>query len=207
MLTVMRSLVISLALLVAVAACGSDDEPTDAAPASSTTSTEAQPATTTTDAPAATTTTAPTGLTNDSRLGFDGIGPVHAGMSLDEAERAAGVALTRSQLPACDALATGEDPDGVEFLFIGEDGLQFVFVREGSPIRTEQGVALGDSEQAVLDVHPDAEVINPDVEVHRVVVRQPGDNGRRLIYEIDRGRVSVMWSGPFGAEQSDEVCS
>lgn len=201
MLAPVRSLLVGLVLAVFVGACGGGDE--QAVPARATTT--AAPSTTTEPSP--TTTAAPARLSNDSRLGFGGIGPIRAAMSLEEAERAAGVDLTRSQLPACDALATSGDPAGVEFLFLGEDGLQFVFAREGSPVKTEAGIGLGDSEQAVLTAHPDAEVINPEVEVHRVVVRQPGDNGRRLIYEIDRGRVSVMWSGPFGAERADEVCS
>lgn len=202
----MRPLLVALGLILLAVACGEDETPVAARPTTTAAPTTVE--TTTTEEPPSTTTTgAPARLSNDSRLAFGGIGPVRAGMSREEAERAAGVALTRSQLPACDALATDEDPAGVEFLFIGEDGLQFVFAREGSPVKTEAGIGLGDSEEEVLDAHPDAEVINPEVEVHRVVVRQSGDNGRRLIYEIERGRVSVMWSGPFGSEQADEVCS
>ena len=202
----MRSLIAALALLVAtstVAACGEDEEPT-----ATRTTTTAVPATveTTTTTEASTTTTAPARLSSDSRLSFGGIGPIAAGMTLDEVRSAAGVPMVSTELPACKALSTEADPRGVELLFPEDGPLEFVFVREGSPIRSEAGVALGDTEASVLAAHPDAEVLNPEVEVHRVVVKE-SDNGRRLIFEIERGLVSVMWSGPNGSERADEICS
>ena len=206
MLAPVRSMVVCLVLLLLVAACGEEGEPvatrpsTSAAPASTT----VEP--TTTEAPTPTT-SFPVPLSDESRLGFHALGPVTAGMTVEQVKEAADVPMVSIELPACRALATEADPRGVEFLFPGRGALEFLFVREQSPIRSESGIAIGDTEATVLAAHPDAEVINPEVEVHRVVVREPGERGRRLIYEIDRGRVLVMWSGPFGSEQADEVCS
>ena len=193
MLAPVRSLLVGLVLLPLVAACGDDGEPVATRP----TTTEASTSTTTAPAP----------FSDDSRLGFREIGPVTAGMTVEQVKEAANVPMVSIELPACRALATEGDPRGVEFLFPDGGPLEFVFVREQSAIRSESGIAIGDAERSVLDAHPDAEVINPEVEVHRVVVREPGERGRRLIYEIDRGRVLMMWSGPFGSEQADEVCS
>lgn len=197
-----RLLAALLTGVLTFSACGSDDDPVTADRPTTT----AAPTTATAEAPTTTSSQAPARLTNDSRLSFDGIGAVRPGMSRDEVEEAAGVPVERIELPACDALATMGDPTGLEFLFPGGGGLEFVFVREGSPVRTQSGISLGDSEQAVLDAHPGAEVINPDVEVHRIVVKESED-GRRLIFEIERGRVNVMWSGPNGSERADEICS
>jgi hypothetical protein len=177
--------------------CASDSAPTAATVATTTTSTVP---TSTTEAER------PEALSEDSRLSFAGIGPVRIGMTMEEVERAAGVPMRRTQLPACVALSPTGDPEGVELIFPGDGPLEFAFAREGSLIRTESGVALGDDEAAVLRAHPDAEVINPEVEVHRIVVRE-SDNGRRLLFEIERGTVSVMWSGPTGSERADEICT
>ena len=193
MLAPVRSLLVGLVLLPLVAACGDDGEPVATRP----TTTEASTSTT----------TAPASLSDDSRLGFRGVGPVTAGMTAEEVKEAADLPMVSIELPACRALVTEGGPRGVEFLFPDGGPLEFVFVREQSLIRSESGIAIGDAERSVLEAHPDAEVINPEVEVHRVVVREPGERGRRLIYEIDRGRVLMMWSGPFGSEQADEVCS
>ena len=200
MLAPVRSLLVGLALLLLVAACGEDGEPVAARP----TTTEAP--TSTTEAPTPTTSLR-VPLSDESRLGFRGVGPVTAGMTVEQVKESADVPMVSIELPACDALSTESDPRGVEFLFPGGGPLEFVFVREQSPLRSDSGIAIGDTEASVLAAHPDAEVINPEVEVHRVVVSEPGERGRRLIYEIDRGRVLVMWSGPFGSEQADEVCS
>ena len=201
MLAPVRSMLVGLGLVVLIAACGDDGGPVATRP----TTTEASTSTTT-EAPTATT-TVPVPLSDESRLGFRGVGPVTAGMTVEQVKEAAEVPMVSIELPACRALATEGDPRGVEFLFPESGPLEFVFVREQSPIRSESGIAIGDTEASVLAAHPDAEVINPEVEVHRVVVREPGERGRRLIYEIERGRVLVMWSGPFGSEQADEVCS
>lgn len=198
--------VLAVAVLL-VGACGKDDDP--AATDQPTTTVEASTTTAaepTTTAPSTSTSTAVETLSDESRLSFAGIGPVRAGMTMAEAERAAGVPMRRSELPACMALATEGSPAGVELIFPGTGPLEFVFVREGSRVRSEGGIGLGDSQDEVLRAHPDAEVTNPDREVHRVVVKESAE-GRRLMFEIDRGRVSVMWSGPNGSERADEICS
>ena len=198
-----RLLLMLPALALAISACGDPSE--SAAPRRTSTT---APATSTTELVTTTTTETPPAevLDDDSRLSFEGLGAVRAGMTIEEVERAAGVPLVRTELPACTALSPRDDPEGVEFIFPGGEHLEFVFARPGSKVRSASGIALGDHEDAVLRAHPDAEVKNPGREVHRIVVRE-SEHGRRLMFEIDRERVGVMWSGPDGSEFTDEICS
>ena len=164
--------------------------------------------TTTTDAADVTTTSTTTVATlgDDSRLSFAGIGPVRVGMTIEEAERAAGVPMRRIELPSCIALSPVDQPHGVEFIFPGGGPLVFAFARVGARIESESGIGIRDDEDSVLRAHPDAEVTNRSEEVHRLVVRESED-GRRLMFEIDRGLVTTMWSGPAGSEEATEICT
>lgn len=140
----------------------------------------------------------PPGLNADSALRLDGVGPVIFGMTVAEAKAAAKVDLRQSKLPACTALSTVGSLEGLDLLAPDGEPVRYAIVK-GGPFKTEEGVGVGSTQQAVIDAYPDAEVREERI------VRFSDANA--MVFSIRDGKVASMWSGPKDAANADELCS
>ena len=145
-------------------------------------------------------------------LTADGWGGITAGMTVEEAERAAGVSLSR---PGSYDEAFADEPGRILACNIhgvsGVPGNLGVFVENGivtsvfagisnesdaAPFRTDRGVALGDSEQAVRDAYaglqeePDIYSEPPDKKLF-----YKAGNGHGIKFSIGGGKVTEIAVG------------
>jgi hypothetical protein len=205
------------ALVVVTGACG--DEPV--AQSSSTTT----PAESTSTTAAPTTTTTAKGLTAQSPLRMDGIGPVTMGMTPAEASAAVG-----RPVKIDDSYSTPEDPALCAYAYTpleegGTAKVGFMLERtsakedwrivrtdidEGLPTATEKGVKLGATEAEVKAAYP-ALTVSPHPytgpEGHYMTVDPDGQGGWLLIFETDGTKVESFRSGQEGPVQYIEGCS
>lgn len=143
------ALIVSILLALAAAVAGfgcSDDEPSQAAEESTTT---AGPTTTAARAP---TSPADSKPLTDHQLDLGSLGPVHVGMTLDEAQAATGVELREDQLnPDIDCVTWFPNDDSTaSFIAIG-GRVAVITVRE--PFATSAGIGVGASDQDVRDAY------------------------------------------------------
>ena len=144
-------------------------------------------------------------LRDGSLLGPSWLGPVRLGMSLAEAARAAGVATTLDEGESCTSLAPVGGPPGVGFVSTGGDGRVDVITVAAPGVRTEAGVGVGATVADVRQAYPDIEErLTPDGDGR--LVYSP-DSAFEMVFGIVDGRVSVIWSGPTGLSNTDEICA
>jgi hypothetical protein len=222
---VLRRLVPILAVTVALAGCG--DESTDPSASSSSTSVTTAPApveTTTSTAPTTTTQTTTTGaqLTDESRLGFEGIGPIEIGMTLDEATAAVGKPVKVNPnyiLDNCAFAAVDGGPEKLSFMVGREKEADpwRIFradVNEGSPIATISGIRVGDSEARVEETYSGkggTYTVEPHPYTgpkgHYLIYDVDGEGGKLLIFETDGAKVTSFRAGEDGAVRAIEGCA
>lgn len=149
----------------------------------------------------------PAALGHDSRLRFDGVGPINFGMSVAEAKFAARIPMREQDLPGCIGLHPTESPAGLDLLAPRGDGVRYAVVKS-APIVTDEGIGVGTTEAAVMRAYPAAEVRNASEPVHRIVRFGSGQfQPYVMVFEIQDGVVASMFSGPRDAANSDELCS
>jgi hypothetical protein len=149
-----------------------DGDSPQAANSPSTTEVPLTAPTTITTANAPTTTTAPTATTAQSvagpfdafRLGFEGLGPIKLGMTLEEASRAGGAQLVLVNDANCDpvrndsAMVTGYYRDEGAQLWFGISDGKIVSIFTKNPVfLTIAGIHVGDTRSDVLRAYPKAE--------------------------------------------------
>nr|MBA3653623.1 Gmad2 immunoglobulin-like domain-containing protein [Actinomycetota bacterium] len=139
----------------------------------------------------------------ESRVRFDGIGPVSILMTEAEAKHAAGIALRTSNFGACRALKPEGEPAGVTLVMSGGDRINVITVNAGTTA-TNQGVHIGSTQADVLAAYPTAEVRNPDEQRHWVFVRQ---DERAMVFEIADGKVVAYRTGVREVIEQDEICA
>lgn len=170
-------------------------------------------------APAAAGTPGP--LTPDSQLSPIGIGPVKTGMTVEEAERAGGVAL----LPGADEFSPdcwyvvpegwegGDDP-AVSFLVRG-DAITMVQVGSGGT-STREGIGVGSTEQDVHEAYPGQVVATVDRLGQRLLVYVPPQIGGpdldfrygAMAFESDGRQVTGIRAGAIADVMTlDEGCA
>lgn len=188
-------------------ACG---EQVKAPTASRTTGTTAAPTTATTGAPDTTTTTAQ-GLSDDSKLAFDGIGPVTVGMTLAEASAAAGTPVEVNPdyvLDGCAYARAAGAPAGLSFMVLRQEEsdpwrIVRIDVDGDSRIATLSGIRIGATEAEVKRTYGDpgrtGEVsIEGHAYVeggHYITYDDDGPGGFRLLFETDGQKVTRFRSG------------
>ena len=150
-----------------------------------------------------------TGLTSSHRLRRDGIGGVTVGMTVAEAEAAAGQRFVREgPLGNCIYMVPETRDPAVWFMFI--DGVMSrVDVVLGSKTRTREGIGNGSTEQQVKDAYPGMIVVEPSFynpSGHRLHLR-PDDNGHSMNFSTDGVLVTSFSGGLEKAVRALEGCS
>ena len=218
-----------LALLVACGGGGDADTTTTTVSTSTTSSTTTTSSTSTSTTTTTTTTTpgddATVGpLTTRSRFHLRGVGPVHAGMTVREAEQAAGVSFEISAFEAFEGHCYYARVDGLENLsFMAgsaaggppptdpRDGVILRAEANGGPWRTEAGVDVGSTEDDVIAAYSDIET-EPHVYQpggHYLTINGTGaDAGYGIRFETNPELVvENIFAGDAGAITAIEGCA
>lgn len=213
-----------LALLAA--ACSSDGEAATTVTSGVTTS--APQITTTTSPPPTTTTvftpttvapdsegTLPPGslLTQLSKLSTVGLGPVRVGMTVPEAEAAAGMKLPGEPDPAISPDCYFVEPEsgipGVGFM-VNEGRIGRVDVYASGTVTTQSGARIGMTEQEIIALFSDRIEESFEYRVDgKALVFVPVDEvdrDFRVVFEVDGGFVTGMRGGILPAVQLNEGC-
>ena len=220
---VFRRFVPIFIVTVLLAGCGDDKkEPAAATSSSSVSSTTVSTVeTTTTTGARATSTTAPT-LSDDSRLGFDGIGPIKIFMTLAQATAAVGKPVKvdpNEDFNGCAFAEVEGGPKGLTFMVNRKkDSDPWLIVRadvhEPSPIATLSGIRVGATEAAVKEAYSGKGgryTVEPHPytapQGHYLIYDTDGNGGTRLIFETDGKKVLSFRAGDEGAVQAIEGCA
>jgi len=208
-----------LLLGLSLGACA--DEGSDSA-ADTSSSTVATSVSTTTTAAPTTTTTAP-GLSDDSKLRFDGIGPIQVGMTLGQATAAVGKPVTvdpRYVLEGCAYATVQGGPEDLSFMVLRDNDtdpwrIVRVNVNEKSRIATLSGVRIGATEAEVKSTYsgPDKTgkvAVGQHTYVeqgHYITYDVDGPEGLLLLFETDGTKVTEFRSGEQGPVNYPEGCA
>ena len=194
---------------------GDEDETSTATTTSTTTTT---PTATTTVAATTTTITTvppknpeqfgPPTLSARSTISTVGLDTVHFGMTVAEAQKAAGTVLVPAgPTGPCYHVVPRDAPEGIVFL-VHEGTIERVDINSGS-ITTRSGVGVGSPESLVTDVFPDAieRQVRIDGTVDLVFVpKDPGDQKYRVVFNVAEGAVRAFKSGRLPQVMLDTGC-
>ncbi len=140
-----------------------------------------------------------------------GIGPVRAGMSLDEANAVVGNSLViPAKLSECDYVRSKNAPKGVSFMV--ENGkIARVDIRDDMTVKTAAGAGIGDTEERIKSLYPGQVAVQPHkyTSGHYLVVspKSANDADMRLVFETESNKVTRFRSGKLPAVQYVEGCS
>ena len=194
-------------------------DPSDGAAAAtdSTTTTTISVSTTTVAATTTTITTVPPENPNQygpptlgrsSTVSTVGLDTVHFGMTVNEAQQAAGTVLVPAgPTGACYHVVPYDAPEGIVFL-VHEGTIERVDINSG-PITTRSGVGVGSPESMVTDLFGDSiqREVRVDGTVDLVFVpSDPGDRNYRVVFNIAEGAVRAYKSGRLPQVMLDTGC-
>lgn len=202
---------------------GSEDEPDLSAPATDGTATT-EATTTTTAGPtttvAATTTTittvppddpaqyGPPTLSNRSTVSTVGLDTVTFGLTVPQAQQAAGTVLVPAgPTGSCYHVVPHDAPEGIVFL-VYQGTIERVDINSG-PITTRSGVGVGSPETMVTDLFGDSieRQVRVDGTVDLVFVpSDPGDRNYRVVFNVSEGEVRALKSGRLPQVMLDTGC-
>ena len=153
-------------------------------------------------------------LTTESRVGTNGIGPVHVGMTASEAETAAGrtIIIRKNVLGGTCTYASFRGLDGVDFMLI--KGIIERVDISNRAISTLRGAAIGDTETRIRNLYPG----QTKTTRHPYARRNDGhyltfcpkdreDQDDRVIFETSEGLVRRFRSGRVPSVDAIEGCS
>ena len=150
----------------------------------------------------------PPTLTTNSTVSTVGLDTVQFGMTVAEAQVAAGTPLVPvGAIGACYHVVPYEAPEGIVFL-VHQSTVERVDINEG-PITTRSGVGVGSPESMVTDLFGDSidRQVRVDGTVDLVFVpRDPGDRNYRVVFNITDGRVRAFKSGRLPQVMLDTGC-
>jgi hypothetical protein len=156
--------------------------------------------------------TAAPALTEESRLGTNGIGPILVGMTVKQAEKASGRKIKVSNYPDS-TCAYGEvlGINGVSLLLL--DGIIERADISNPRILTLRGAKMGDSETQIKNFYSGQIKITPHPytgpEGHYLTFypKDRADKDYRLIFETRQGKVTRYRGGRLPAVDYIEGCS
>lgn len=203
----------AIPLLLVLGACGGngDDNAGSVAPTSttaavlSTTTSSSSPTTSTTST--STTSTTVAALSTASRLRIDGLGPIDVGMTIEQAQAAAGIPLRQGSTPYCRTLMAPTLGDNIFFIATNDGGGKIdVIVVKGGPTATLSGIRVGSARADVLATYgAQVTAVNERRLVYRA--RDAALRDRALVFVIDNGKVASMYTGNQSHILSDELCA
>ena len=192
----------------------------DGSPEDGTTTTSTSATTSTTTTVQATTTTittvppdnpeqfGPPTLSNRSTVSTVGLDEVHFGMTVADAQQAAGTVLVPAgPTGACYHVVPHDAPEGIVFL-VHAGTIERVDINSG-PITTRSGVGVGSPESMVTDLFGDRieREVRVDGTVDLVFVpRDAGDQNYRVVFNISEGAVRAFKSGRLPQVMLDTGC-
>jgi hypothetical protein len=153
-------------------------------------------------------------LTAESRLGTNGIGPVHTGMTVKEAESASGrrFIVDKPSLGNSCTYATARGLNGVSFMVI-KGIIERVDISDRT-IMTLRGAKIGDSVQRIKTLYPNQIKTTPHPygrgpgsHYLTFVPRDREDQDYRLIFETSQGNVTRFRGGRLPEVDYIEGCS
>jgi hypothetical protein len=226
-----RTTVFTVAAVLLLTACSRNGEADTTITAPTTTTTSVAPPTTQTTSPPPPTSTTiftpatlapdaegvvPAGasLTQASKISTVGMGPVRVGMTVPEAEAAAGMRLVGELDPAISPDCYFVEPEagipGVAFM-VHEGRISRVDVYASGTVTTLSGAHIGMTESQILALFPERIEDRLDYRVDgRALVFVPvdeADRNFRVVFEVDDGIVSGMRGGILPSVQFGEGCS
>jgi hypothetical protein len=137
-----------------------------------------------------------------------GIGPIKAGMSLEEANIVTHNGIDMSKkLEECDYARLTNAPKGVAMM-VEKGTVSRIEVREGS-VATTKGAKIGDSEDRIKSLYPGQVKVMPHkyTDGHYLVVTPPSGGNNRIVFETDGQKVLRYRSGREPAVEYVESCS
>lgn len=139
-----------------------------------------------------------------------GIGPLHAGMTLDEARTAAaGTLPDTTAAGSCTHVPLAGAPGRVLAMVV--DGHIARIEVHDSNIATDRGARVGDDETRIAALYGDRVTVGPHeyTDGHYLVVRpsSAADSAYRLVFETDGNRVLAYRAGLLPAVEWVEGCS
>ncbi|MEO0492789.1 MAG: hypothetical protein AAF081_05165 [Actinomycetota bacterium] len=198
--------------------CSTDpaDTETDTVPETTESTTSTSTTTTTTaetgddvdDEPAAPTTTVLNLGTNDS-ISTVGLGEVTFGMTVAQAEVAAGTDLINcAPTSACYRVTPARGPEGISFL-VTESTIERVDIVSG-PLTTRSGIGIGSPEDDIINLFGDQIeiLVNDDSSVDLIFVPQDESDAEfRVIFTIRDGVVETFRSGRVPQVTVQDPCA
>ena len=194
-----------------------DDDETATETTAPTTTTTTPTATTTIEATTTTVTTVPPEnpeqfgpptLSSRSTVSTVGLDTVNFGMTVAEAQRAAGTVLVPAgPTGPCYHVVPHDAPEGIVFL-VHEGTIERVDINSG-PITTRSGVGVGSPESMVTQKFDDSieRQVRIDGTVDLVFVPQdPGDRDYRVVFNVSEGAVRALKSGRLPQVMLDTGC-
>lgn len=126
-----------------------------------------------------------------------GLDTVHFGMTVKQAEAAAGTPMIPcSPISSCYRVTPSDAPDGISFV-VHEGTIERVDIASG-PITTRSGVGIGTAEDRIIELFGDQieRAVNDDSSVDLIFVPQDEDDADfRVIFTIRDGVVETFRSG------------
>ena len=150
----------------------------------------------------------PPTLSNRSTVSTVGLDEVHFGMTVTQAQEAAGTVLVPAgPTGACYHVVPFDAPEGIVFL-VHAGTIERVDINSG-PITTRSGVGVGSPESMVTDLFGDRieREVRVDGTVDLVFVpRDPGDQNYRVVFNVSEGVVRAYKSGRLPMVMLDTGC-
>ena len=150
----------------------------------------------------------PSTLSNRSTVSTVGLDEVHFGMTVADAQQAAGTVLVPAgPTGACYHVVPHDAPEGIVFL-VHSGTIERVDINSG-PITTRSGVGVGSPESMVTDLFGDRieREVRVDGTVDLVFVpKDAGDQDYRVVFNVSEGAVRAYKSGRLPMVMLDTGC-